>query len=163
MLEGIIGPAWNMITYHIKLYCGEQIKIEDCLFDKEKRWLLFSESYNNLSNAIPLLKERPDYKRIEKGFRELLCSTSRKKEIGHHHVSLVDLRNAIAHHDFIIQDGEITLQWIYYGKKGKPGHHLIIPPHLLIQDLLDWKKLVNILVAWENTFHAFYSLSLAKH
>lgn len=64
------------------------------------------------------------------------------------------VRDAIAHHDFDIYNGQVRLRWVFHASDGHPGRKDIMAVDELGEDLSYLRGLVIAFFSWDNMMMA---------
>ena len=152
--EAFVRPAMVMATFILDILAGKEASIEKVLRSKNGRGRI--RSYDDVRSR---LEESIEAARKELGSRKCLNvldrllnpSDDEETDQSRLDLSLRAVRNAVAHHDFDIFEGEVRLRWVWHARGGQPGRKDVLPLEELDDNLRTLRGLVMTFFAWENT------------
>ena len=146
-----------MATFLLRILAGEDVTIGEVLREKGGRGRI--KSYMDVRNKfVKAIKDAKGdlgslgYLNVLDGF----MTPDRKARANASGVDLdlIAVRNAIAHHDFDIYDGQVRLRWVFHARNGRPGEKDTMTVDELDENLKNLGGLVVAFFAWENMMMA---------
>jgi len=144
--EGFIRPGMAMATFLLHIMTGNATTVEAELRMDDGRggvWY-YRRTRERFIDAITSSL-------AENGHNEYLLVLDRwmNREVDGTIMNLSDLRNAVGHQDFSIEDGTTKLNWTWHAKSGDPGKVDILTLEQLEEGLGGLRSLAMTFIVWE--------------
>ena len=153
MTEAFVRPGMVMATFLLRVLTGEKVTIGEVLREKGGRGRI--KSYSAVRNKfVKAIKDAKmelgslGYLNVLDGF--MAPDRKARGDVSKVDLNLLAVRDAIAHHDFDIYEGEVRLRWVYHARGGRPGHKDTMSVEELDENLRYLRGLVIVFFAWEN-------------
>jgi len=155
--EAFVRPGMVMATFYLRILNEEEVRIGEVLRDRkgEGRIKSYSEVREHFVKAIKETKQSLGALPYLSSLEEFMTDTREvsQESLGAD-LDLRAVRDAIAHHDFDIFEGDVRLRWVFHARGGNPGKKDIISVDNLDESLRNLRGLVISFFAWENMMMA---------
>lgn len=155
--EAFVRPGMVMATFLLRILAGEEVIIGEVLREKGGRGRI--KSYSDVRNKFVKAIKDAKGELGSLGYLNVLDGFMTPDRRARADTSKVDLdlravRDAIAHHDFDIYDGQVRLRWVFHARGGRPGQKDTMTVDELDDNLSYLRGLVMAFFAWENMMMA---------